>query len=66
MVAVPSSVGKNPTAADISSAVDKGQFYASTGVELEYELDGSSAPDALRVSATEPVVWGVTGGGWSD
>jgi hypothetical protein len=60
---------ENASAADISAAIDKGRFYASTGVELEYDFspagNASSDPDTLRVSATEPVVWGVTGGSGS-
>jgi hypothetical protein len=61
MVAVPH---ENASAADISAAIDTGQFYASTGVELEYDLvhDSSDQQDIVRVRSTEPVVWGVTGG----
>jgi hypothetical protein len=50
---------KTFTAADISKAVDKGQFYASTGVELDYNVSG----DVMTVVAKEPVVFGATGGG---
>ena len=31
---VPAGIGRSATAADISKAVDRGDFYASTGVEL--------------------------------
>jgi hypothetical protein len=57
MVDVPDA--KSFTAADIAKAVDKGSFYASTGLELEYNTTG----DVISVLATEPVVFGVTGGG---
>jgi len=55
MVDVPS---KDFNAADVSNSVDKGHFYGSTGVTLEYNISG----DILIVSANEPVVFGVTGG----
>ena len=48
------------TAADVAAAVDEGRFYASTGLELAYD---TSAPHLLLVNATEPVVFGATGGG---
>ena len=34
MVRVPAGIGRSATAADISKAVDRGDFYASTGIEL--------------------------------
>jgi hypothetical protein len=39
--------------------VDAGNFYASSGIELEYD---SSDPYLLLVNASEPVVFGATGG----
>lgn len=46
------------TASDVSEAVDKGQFYASSGVELKYSTTG----DIITVTAAEPVVFAVLGG----
>jgi len=55
MVDVPSS---SFDASDVSNAVDQGQFYASSGVELSYNTSG----DVIYVTATEPVIFGAVGG----
>lgn len=55
MVDVPTS---KFTAADISHSIDKGHFYGSTGVSLEYNISG----DVLVINANEPVIFGATGG----
>jgi hypothetical protein len=56
----PAGAGATFTAADVSSAVGGGRFYASTGVSFEqYDLTGP----VLFARATEPVTFGATGGG---
>jgi len=59
MVDVPSS---SFDASDVSKAVDQGQFYASSGVELSYNTSG----DVISVIASEAVVFGATGGAGSE
>lgn len=59
MVDVPSS---SFDASDVSTAVDQGQFYASSGVELSYNTSG----DVISVVASEPVIFGATGGAGSE
>lgn len=56
MVDVPSA---KFDAADVVHSVDQGRFYASTGVDLQYNVSG----DILMVHASEPVIFGATGGG---
>lgn len=46
------------TGADVSKAVDEGKFYASTGIELAFNVSS----DVVSVMAPEPVVFGVAGG----
>jgi len=59
MVDVPSS---SFDASDVSKAVDQGQFYASSGVQLSYNTSG----DVISVTAGEPVIFGATGGAGSE
>lgn len=54
MVDVPSDF----SASDVSHSVDTGNFYASSGVELSYNI----SDNMIDVVATEPVVYGVAGG----
>jgi len=54
MVDVPSDF----SASDVSNSVDAGNFYASSGVELSYNISDTM----IEVVATEPVVYGVAGG----
>jgi len=54
MVDVPSDFA----AVDIVKAVDAGNFYGSTGIELTYDI----AADSVSVVALEPVTFGVAGG----
>lgn len=59
MVDVPSAAF---SAADVSQAVDQGKFYASSGVDLNYDTSG----DVIVVSAGEPVIFGAVGGAGSE
>ena len=66
MVDVPDPA--NITAADVSAAVDRGKFYASTGLAVQVEQVERSAVDGLTVVRTEtgePVAFGVVGGAGS-
>ena len=56
-------------AQQISTAVDRGDFYASSGIALKtvpLRLAPGDEPDIIVVEATEPVTWGVTGGAGSE